>query len=598
MLGWSTAAARSGVQYDGRTTPVTDPRLSRPSRPWAARGLHPAVHELAAALRAGAISRRTFIAAASRLGVAAPVAAAIAGVWRRAAAAEPAVPPPSPAAGGTLRCSMNVKEVSDPAIFDWSEKANVVRHMVEPLVRIDAANIARPWLAERWQASDDLKTWTFFLRRDVVWSNGDAFVAEDVAFNVRRWLDPQTGSSNLSRFAALTTSVATGKTTADGKPVTSTSLAAGAIEIIDDHTVRFHLTRPDVSLPESFADYPALIVHRRFSEEGGDLTKNPVGTGPFRLAEFVVGEKAVLVRRQDRPWWGGSPRLDRIVYLDHGDDAGAQLAALASGQVDCNFRSSIEQIDTISRIPGLKLYQTTTASCGVARMRVTEKPFDALAVRRAIQAAIDHDEAQRLVFRGYGAPGEDHHVAPLHPEYAPLPKRRRDLERARQQLSDAGYRNGIRLVIDCVASPPWEANVCKVFAEMLKPAGIELAINVLPGATYWDRWQSTPFGFTAWAHRPLGIQVLNLAYRSNAGWNETGYANPAFDALLDEASGIIDPGKRRPVMDKLQRTLQDDAIIVQSTWRPTFMAAHERVQGLVMHPAEEHHFEGVWLAAS
>ncbi len=491
---------------------------------------------------------------------------------------------------------MNVKEITDPATYDWAEKGNVARHVIEPLVRISHENFAEPYLAESWEASDDLKTWTFHLRKGVKWSNGDDFTADDVIYNFRRWLDPKTGSSNQGRFSSMTTTVDTGKKDDEGKPVMSTMGAEGVLEKVDDHTVRFNLVIPDLSLPESMADYPALIVHRRFEEDGGDLSKNPVGTGPFTLTDFAVGEKAVLVKRKDAPWWGGDVYLDQITYIDHGDDAAAQLAALASDQVDLNFRTGIEQVATHEAIPNLTVYSTLTAQCGVARMRVTEKPFDNKALRQAIQACVDQDEILRIVYQGRGAVGEDHHVAPIHPEYADLPRLKQDYDLARKRMAEAGYPDGIKLTIDCVANPTWEQNACKALREMCLPAGIDIAINVMPGGTYWDRWMSTPFGFTSWTHRALGTQVLNLAYRSGVAWNETNYANPEFDALLDEAGGILDAIERREVMAKLEKILQDDAIISQSSWRSVFITANDRVKNIYVQPAEEHHYNKVWMS--
>lgn len=560
-------------------------------------GLHPYIPELKDRLRKGQIGRREFLRTAALLGVSAGAAYAMTGILDgdrpvpRARAQDE-----TPKFGGNLRCSMNVKEITDPATYDWSEKGNVARHVVEPLVRINHENFAEPYLAESWEASEDLKTWTFHLRKGVKWSNGDDFTADDVIYNFRRWLDPKTGSSNQGRFSSMTTTVDTGKKDEDGKPVMSTMGAEGVLEKIDDHTVRFNLVIPDLSLPESMADYPALIVHRRFEEEGGDLSKNPVGTGPFTLTDFAVGEKAVLVKREDAPWWGGDVYLDQITYIDHGDDAAAQLAALASDQVDCNFRTGIEQVATHEAIPNLTVFSTLTAQCGVARMRVTEKPFDNKALRQAIQACVDQDEILRIVYQGRGAVGEDHHVAPIHPEYADLPRLKQDYDLARKRMAEAGYPDGIKLTIDCVANPTWEQNACKALREMCLPAGIDIAINVMPGGTYWDRWMSTPFGFTSWTHRALGTQVLNLAYRSGVAWNETGYANPEFDALLDEAGGILDAVERRAVMAKLEKILQDDAIISQSSWRSVFITANDRVKNIYVQPAEEHHYNKVWLS--
>ena len=555
---------------------------------------HPYIPELRNQLRKGEITRRDFLATATRLGVSASAAYAMAGsVLGRGPVAQAHAQ--APKQGGTLRCSMNVKEMTDPATYDWSEKGNLARHMTEPLVRINRDNIAEPYLAQRWDASDDLKTWTFHLRKGVKWSNGDDFIADDVVFNFRRWLDPATGSSNQGRFSSMTREIDTGKTDDEGNPIMSTVAAEGAIEKVDDHTVRFHLNRPDISLPESMADYPALIVHRDFEEMGGDLSKNPVGTGPFMLTRFSVGETAQYQKRTDHPWWGGDVYLDGIVYIDHGDDPGPMIAALASGQVDTNYRTSVEQVPTLRRIPGLTTYETVTAQTGVARMKITEKPFDDPRIRRAIQACMDHTKLLQLAYQNLGAPGEDHHVSPIHPEYASLPKLKQDYELATKLLAEAGYPDGITLRIDCVANPTWEQTAVKVIAEMLRPARINLDINIMPGGTYWDRWLVTPFGFTSWTHRALGVQVLNLAYRTGVAWNETAYSNPEFDKLLDEAGAILDPNERRKVMEKLETILQNDAIIIQPFWRSEFITARDNVHNIYCHVANEHHYNKVWM---
>lgn len=559
-------------------------------------GVHPYVPELVEQLRSGRIGRREFLAMATRLGVAASAAYALAGTVGAGRLVRPARAAETPKFGGNLRVSMNVQEITDPATYDWTEKGNIARHITEPMVRINKDNVVEPWLAESWEASEDLKTWTFHLRKGVKWSNGDDFIADDVVFNFKRWLDPATGSSNQGRFSAMTSEIDTGKTDAAGNPVLSMVASEGAIEKVDDHTVRFHLNRSDLSLPESMADYPALIVHRDFMETGGDLSKNPVGTGAFTLKDFAVGEKAVLVKRTDAPYWGGDVYLDQITYIDHGDDPAAKIAALASDQVDTCHRISVEQVDVVNAIPILTLLQTVTAQAGVARMKVTEAPFDNKAVRKAIQACVDRERMLELVHRGLGAVGEDHHVSPIHPEYAELPPLKQDYDLARKHLAEAGHADGLKVTLDCVANPTWEQNTCTALAEMCRPAGIDIAVNIMPGGTYWDRWLTTPFGFTAWAHRALGVQTLNLAYRSGTAWNETSYSNPEFDRLLDEADTILDPNARRKVMKKLETILQGDAVIAQPFWVSVFVAANKRVRNLYAHVALEHHYNKVWLA--
>ena len=274
---------------------------------------------------------------------------------------------------------------------------------------------------------------------------------------------------------------------------------------------------------------------------------------------------------------------------------GPQIAALASDQVDANYQTSVEQVSTIKNIPHLNLLESVTAQTGVARMKMTEKPFDDKNIRKAIQACIDRDRMLEIVYQGFGAPGYDHHVAPIHPEYAKLPPLKQDHALAKKYLAAAGKPDGISVTIDCVANPTWEQNTVKALAEMCRPAGITVNINIMPGGTYWDRWLSTPFGFTSWTHRALGVQVLNLAYRSGVAWNETSYANPEFDKLLDEAGTKVSADERRKVMAKLEAILQDDAVISQSFWRSIFVASNKRVQGLYAQVALEHHYNKVWM---
>src|SRR3546814_759444 len=270
--------------------------------------MHPALPELAKKARHGKIGRRDFLRTAALLGASAATAHSLLGIALKPGTA---IAAEAPKFGGNLRVSMNVMDMSDPAIFDWSQKGNQARHIIEPLVQVDKDNVARPHLAEKWEASDDLKTWTFHLRKGVKWSNGDDFGADDVIATFKRWLDPETGSSNIGRFSAMTTTTDTGRKDKDGKPVKTTSMSEGALEKVDEHTVRFNLNTPDLSLPESMADYPALITHRNFAKDGANFIKNPIGTGAFELKEFKVGERMVLTKRKDK-YWDGDVYLDQI----------------------------------------------------------------------------------------------------------------------------------------------------------------------------------------------------------------------------------------------------------------------------------------------
>ncbi len=571
------------------------------------RRIHPGVRRMEAQLRSGRCDRREFLRTVTLLGVSAPAAYAMAGGILGEGTVDPLrAARDVPRAGGILRVSMPVPEIGDPATFDWTEKSNCVRHVIEYLTYTGPDNITRPYLAERWEASDDLTRWTFHLRRGVRWHNGDVFDAEDVIFNFTRWLDPKTGSSNQGLFAAMTEEYDTGERNADGSPKKGRRMRAGAIEKLDDYTIRLNLSRPVLSIPENLFNYPTAIVHRDFEKNGGDLLAWPVGTGPYTIAEFAVGEKCVL-RRVDRPYWGedlddpfiGGPiHLDEIHYYDHGAASAAQLAAFASGQVDMTFEVGKDSLQMAQSVPGAVLYEVTTAQTGVVRMQVDRKPFDDPRVRRAIQLCCDARVYPELVYLGRGTVGEHHHVAPIHPEYFPLPAFEPDVEEAKRLLAEAGHGDGLELTIDVGnTNGPWQQQVCEIFREQLAPAGIRLNINVMPAPQYWEIWDKTPFGFTSWTHRPLGTMVLSLGYRCGVPWNETRYCNPAFDEALDAAESTLDVEERRRLMERVERILREDAVIVQPLWQPKFTVAAERVKGFHAHPTQYHLFHRVWIDA-
>jgi len=564
--------------------------------------VHPLVHDLAKDLKQERISRRHFLRNATLLGVS--VSSAYALLSR--VTGEHIVPAAQAAEGkmgGVLRISMPVQEMTDPALFDWTEKSNIARQIVEYLTCTGADNITRPYLAERWEASDDLTEWTFYLRQGVKWHNGDDFTAEDVAFNFNRWLDPATGSSNIGLFSAMVEEYDTGEKDDEGKPKMSKRAIDNAVSIVDKHTIRLRMKTPQLAIPENLYNYPTAIVHRNFD---GNLSENPNGTGPYTLVEHSVGQKAVL-RKRDEPYWGegldqpyiGGPiYLDEIQYIDHGAASAAQLAAYASGQVESIYEFDIASLQMAQSLPETTIHETVTAQTGVARMQVDKEPFTNKKLRQAIQAAIGLKRYPELVYGGRGQLGEHHHVSPIHPEYFELPLPERDVEKGKRLMAEAGYEGGVDLSIDVGnTNGPWQQQVCEIMKEQLAEIGVNLSLNVMPSSKYWEVWDKTPFGFTAWTHRPLGTMVLSLGYRSGVPWNETNYANPEFDAALDEAESILDPDERRVKMEKVQRILQDDAVIVQPLWQPKFFVAHSKVKGMTAHPTQYHQLHKVWIDA-
>lgn len=545
-----------------------------------ARTEHPYILKLKAIFAEGRIDRREFLRTSTLLGLSAAAAYAFVGKVTGETFARPAraaVPK-----GGRLLLGGRVKEVENPHTFTWGTwDSNISRQVTEYLTKTGTDNITRPYLLESWEASEDVRTWTLHLRKDVKWHSGRPLLAEDVIWNLKRVLDPAVGSSVIGLMKGyMLEDYDTGEKDDKGNPKMSVRLwDANAIEKVDDHTVRLNCKAPQIAVSEHLFHYPLPILD---PAEGGVFKVGSNGTGAFELVELKVGEKAVLRARKD--YWGEGPHLDEIMFIDLGDDPSAPISALASKQVHGLILADPLQFPTLNQLPHVLLYQTATAETAVMRMKVTEKPFDDPRVRQAMRYAVDPPSIAQSALLGLGSEGEHHHIAAIHPEYAPLPKIKRDVAKAKQLLAEAGHANGIEAEIVVPKDPPWALGMVQLAVEQWREAAINIKINVMPGAQYWDVWDKVPFGTTQWYHRPLGIMNLALAYRTGVPWNESSYANPEFDRLLAEAEGVLDPVERSKLVEKIEKIMQEDGPIVQPLFRNNFTFMDKRVKGFAMHP--------------
>ncbi|NAZ36978.1 ABC transporter substrate-binding protein [Rubellimicrobium sp. CFH 75288] len=540
---------------------------------------HPAALMYADEVRAGTLSRREFLTRATALGVSIPAAYGLIGLPAPAAAQEG----PTPQPGGTLRMQMELRPTKDPRTWDWSEHANFCRGWLDYMVEYQKDGSLRGMLLESWEANEDATVWTLNLRRGVKWNNGDDFTAEDVVHNLRRWCDGTAeGNSMAARFDVLRDVEGTNQMRED------------AVEVVDDHTVRLHASAPDIALVVNMADYPAAVVHRSYN--GEDPAANPIGTGAWLPEVNEVGVRQVLVRNPDHVWWGtevyGGPWLDRIEYIDYGTDPAATLAAAESGEIDATYQTTGDFIDIFDSI-GWEKSEAVTAATLAVRFHQAAEPYDDVRVRNAIQLAVDNNVVLELGYNGLGEVAENHHVCPIHPEYAPGINEPPDPAAARALMEEAGHADTEFELISLDDS--WQAATCDAVAAQMRDAGFTVRRTVLPGSTFWNDWTKYPFSATEWNMRPLGVQILNLAYKSGVAWNETAFSNAEFDALLAEANAIADADARREVMARLQQIMLDEGVLIQPYWRSLYRHVRPGVHGADKHPTFEHHHYKWWM---
>lgn len=557
------------------------------------RRIHPAAREGQEQLRQGRISRREFLRLATLVGVSLPAAKLLA-ACAPAATTVPTVaatnaPAPTVATGGIkrggiLRVAMQLQAVDHPVRFSWVEAPNSFRHVFEYLTETDNQNITHPYLLESWEPNDELTEWTLKLRQGIQWykdgANVEEFVADHVKWNFGQWLD-----TDQSAVVGLW----------------SGFLTSDNVEVVDPYTVMLHLDGPKLDVPESLFHYPAMVLHPSFD---GDISSGQnASTGPYTLTEYRVKERASIARREGY-WQNGAdgqplPYLDGIEFIDLGNEQSAAVNALKSGQVDNLYQLTADNFLALRNDSTVKIESIGSAQVRVLRVRVDTPPWDNNDVRMALKLCQDRQRIVDSAFYGDALIGHDCHVSPVHPEFAPIEPLPYDTERAKALLEGAGMST---LDVTVAVGTGWSDIVAymETLKETAAPAGINIIIEPMPIANYWEIWDQTTVGVTPWTHRPLATMVLPLGYGSDAegnplaGWNESRWIDAEFSELVVQAQGTFDLEARRAIMQQIETIQQERGSVGIAYWQTVWEVFNPAFQGITAHPTSYNLWREVW----
>jgi peptide/nickel transport system substrate-binding protein len=472
--------------------------------------------------------------------------------------------------GGTLNVATTAPTAIDPHQLQDPGGRATVQPVINYLVRVAPDLTVMPELATAWESSD-AKTWTITLRTGVKFHNGKDFNADDVVATYRRLVDPAVASAARSAFSMLEK---------DG------------VTKVDDHTVRFVLTRPVGDFPYTLYTYQAGILP---ADWPGDFAKNPIGTGPFRLAKYVPKQTAEYERFEGY-WEEGRPYLDRL-RLVFFSDVGAQIAALQSGSVDLMQNIPLDSVEALGASENdIELLSASSASYAQLAMRVDQKPFDDKRVRQALAYCLDRDLLVKSLWSGFAEVGNDHLIAPVYPlsRGVSLAQRSQNYEKAKKLLAEAGHPNGIDVELRThpIFGLPQYAQAVQ---EMAKPANIRIDLKVEQDELYYQHWNTIPFALEAWIHRPSPGQLLNIGYRCGADWNVPHWCNPSFDELVTQLDATVDQGKRNEIAGKIAAVMNDETPAIVSFFYKTIRPVRRRVKGLVGEPTDFLDLRNAWL---
>ena len=498
-------------------------------------------------------SRRDLLARALTLGAAAPVSGLL--LHRQAEAA--VVPEAPPRSGGTLRLGLgggSTTDSLDPRLWDDSVMIDVGFGIYNTLVENSADNRPVPELASAYESSDRARIWVFTLRKDIAFHNGKLFDAKDAIYSL-----------NLHRGQTSSGAAAVMKDVMD-------------LKALDDHRIEVTLASANADFPTALTDYHLMMVPDGFA----DWSK-PVGTGAFTVESFDPGVRIVL-KKAGAYWKPNRGYLDSVVVTVINETA-PRMNALISGDVDVINRADPRTVSRIAKSPAFEIIRASGGWYPVMAMMVDHYPYNNLDVRQAMKYAIDRDVMIKALFSGYGSLGNDNPIPRSDPYFnSELTQLAYDPDKARFHFAKAGISDPGIVLQTSDAAFNGAVDMATELQSTARKCDIPIAVKQEPADGYFSKiWLKGAFVASYWGGRPSATQMLEVAYKSSAPWNDSHWNNGAFDKLLADAQAEVDISKRRQFIWDMQAmlTLQSGTLI--PCFRDWLSAQNRKVGGHTPH---------------
>jgi len=348
----------------------------------------------------------------------------------------------------------------DPHKTSGTLTFQTLKSVYDTLVEPDQEGKIVPALAERWEVSGDGKTWTFFLRKGVLFHNGDSFTSADVKATFERIKSEETASPNRNEFA----------------PIQS-------IETPDEHTVVLKLNKPWSPLIGTLGSGWGAILPKSLIDSDHDFAAEPVGTGPFRLSEWVRDSRIVLEKNEDY-WMKGLPKLEKVL-MNIIPERSVQVQGLITGGVDVSYIIDEEDVPVLEDSGEVTVQRYNSSLILVMSINCSRPVLSDLRVRQAITHAIDKQKVLDVAYGGGSivATFMDYSSA-YYKDFTDLYPY--DPQAAKSLLAEAGVGGDVVLEMALPQNYPPHVKAGEMYQEMLSKVGLNVKLKLVD----WSTWIS------------------------------------------------------------------------------------------------------------
>jgi len=485
---------------------------------------------------------------------------------------------------GTLLVGNGAEPASlDPHLLNALTDMRVAMALFEGLTVLDEKSAQPlPGAATRWEVSADGLTYTFHLRPEGKWSNGERVTAGDFVYSFRRILTPALGAT----YAYMLWPIRNAEAFNTGKLTDFTTVGVTAL---DDLTLRVTVERPTAYLPALAAHSTWFPVPRGTVEKFGRLDArdtawtrpgNLVGNGAFVLTEWRPNAH-ILVTKNPHYWGAAQNRLERVMLFPT-EKADAEELAFRAGQLHVTASLPSSKIAVYRRQTPESLRIDPMLSVSYLNFNVTKPPLNHVKVRCPLAIAIDLTAISARIHESTYPPAATL-VPPGCGGYTPPPGLKNDFAAARALLAEAGFPGGkgLPVIPFQVLNHESVAKAAEAIQAMWQTElGVTVTLEQIEQKTLYQNQQNLThvIGTLGWnADYPDPINFLEI-FRTGNGNNWTGWGNRDFDAMLDEAGRVTDPAERMALLQRAETLLLAEAPLAPYVFRARTFALHPAVQ--------------------